>query len=120
MFGENPIDYGLALHIGQVAYGNIGAAGRLDFTVIGPAVNFAERIEQLCKEVPHRPVLSEDLVRHCQIPVEQVGEFPLSGLSGTHTIFAALPAAGGQADQSPGAVGTAQTGNERLAGQPSS
>jgi len=39
----------LALHIGEVLYGNVGAADRLDFTVIGPAVNEAARIETLCE-----------------------------------------------------------------------
>ncbi|MEO1249923.1 MAG: adenylate/guanylate cyclase domain-containing protein [Pseudomonadota bacterium] len=113
MFGQNPINYGLALHIGQVAYGNIGAAGRLDFTVIGPAVNFAERIEQLCKKVPERPVLSEDFVRHCRFPVEQIGEFSLRGLPGTHAIFGRA-AAGSHAAVELGAIGTAQTGNGHL------
>jgi adenylate cyclase len=37
--------FGLALHVGDVAYGNIGGAGRLGFTCIGPAVNLAARIE---------------------------------------------------------------------------
>ena len=39
----------LALHLGEVLYGNVGAADRLDFTVIGPAVNEAARIETLCE-----------------------------------------------------------------------
>ena len=45
----------LALHVGEVLYGNVGAADRLDFTVIGPAVNEAARIETLCE--PWRKVL---------------------------------------------------------------
>ena len=39
----------LALHVGEVLYGNVGAADRLDFTVIGPAVNEVARIEALCE-----------------------------------------------------------------------
>ena len=46
----------LALHIGEVLYGNVGAIDRLDFTVIGPAVNEAARIETLCQPLG-RPVL---------------------------------------------------------------
>jgi adenylate cyclase len=42
---------GVALHLGEVMYGNIGARSRLDFTVIGPSVNEASRVESLCKEV---------------------------------------------------------------------
>lgn len=119
MFGQNPINYGLALHIGQVAYGNIGAAGRLDFTVIGPAVNYAERIEQLCKEVSERPVLSEDFVRHCRVPVEQIGEFPLRGLAGTHAIFATA-AAGSQPASGIAPISSAQAGNGQMPVTPAS
>jgi len=45
-----------ALHVGEVLYGNVGAADRLDFTVIGPAVNEVARIEALCEQLS-RPVL---------------------------------------------------------------
>ena len=41
------IEYGIALHVGDVMYGNIGSKTRLDFTVIGPAVNLSARIETL-------------------------------------------------------------------------
>ena len=46
----------LALHLGEVLYGNVGATDRLDFTVIGPAVNEVSRIEALCEPLG-RPVL---------------------------------------------------------------
>ena len=46
--GKPVMDFGLALHLGEVLYGNIGASDRLDFTVIGPAVNEASRIQALC------------------------------------------------------------------------
>jgi adenylate cyclase len=44
---EQPLRFGLALHIGEVMFGNIGASSRLDFTVIGPAVNYAARLEKI-------------------------------------------------------------------------
>jgi len=56
---EVPIDIGIALHLGDVMYGNIGAADRLDFTVIGPAVNLAARIEGLCRPLGRRVLMSE-------------------------------------------------------------
>jgi adenylate cyclase len=47
--GAEALEFGVALHVGPVAYGNIGGQGRLDFTVIGPAVNLVSRVEGLCK-----------------------------------------------------------------------
>ncbi len=57
--GEPAPDFGVALTIGDVVYGNIGAPDRLDFTVIGPTVNAASRIEPLCKALDC-PVLASD------------------------------------------------------------
>lgn len=44
---EHTAPFGLALHLRQVLYGNIGSGNRLDFTCIGPAINFAARLERL-------------------------------------------------------------------------
>ena len=49
----------IALHVGKVLYGNVGTDTRLDFTVIGPAVNEAARIELLCKELGHNLLVSQ-------------------------------------------------------------
>ncbi len=49
----------IALHVGKVLYGNVGTDARLDFTVIGPAVNEAARIELLCKELGHNLLVSQ-------------------------------------------------------------
>ena len=51
----------LALHLGEVLYGNIGAADRLDFTVIGPAVNEVARIETLCEPLGRNVLVSAEL-----------------------------------------------------------
>ena len=53
----------LALHLGEVLYGNIGAADRLDFTVIGPAVNEVARIETLCEPLGRNVLVSAKLAR---------------------------------------------------------
>jgi adenylate cyclase len=53
---EPLVRFGLALHIGEVMFGNIGASNRLDFTVIGPAVNYAARLEKLCSQIG-KPIL---------------------------------------------------------------
>jgi adenylate cyclase len=55
---EPDVRFGLALHLGEVMFGNIGASKRLDFTVIGPAVNYAARLEKVCSEIGCRLVLS--------------------------------------------------------------
>jgi adenylate cyclase len=52
----------LALHLGEVLYGNVGATDRLDFTVIGPAVNEAARIEALCEPLGRPVLVSADFV----------------------------------------------------------
>lgn len=54
--GDIAVRFGLALHSGEVMFGNIGASARLDFTVIGPAVNYAARLEKLTASL-ERPVL---------------------------------------------------------------
>jgi adenylate cyclase len=51
----------LALHLGEVLYGNVGATDRLDFTVIGPAVNEVARIEALCEPLGHKVLVSAEL-----------------------------------------------------------
>jgi len=51
----------LALHLGEVLYGNVGAVGRLDFTVIGPAVNEVARIETLCEPLGRNVLISAEL-----------------------------------------------------------
>lgn len=59
--GTVEIDFGIALHVGDVTYGNVGGRDRLDFTVIGPAVNMASRLEGLCKSTGKRVIVSSDL-----------------------------------------------------------
>ena len=56
--GKPVMEFGLALHLGEVFYGNIGASDRLDFTVIGPAVNEASRIQALCRSLDRNVLVS--------------------------------------------------------------
>jgi adenylate cyclase len=58
--GKPTMKLGLALHLGDVLYGNIGAKERLDFTVVGPAVNEASRIEALCKSLGREILISNE------------------------------------------------------------
>jgi adenylate cyclase len=88
--GAAPLDYGVGVHLGDVMYGNIGSLTRLDFTVIGPAVNMASRIESLTKQVRKKVLLSHtfaDVVSN-DFDLERVGEFPLRGFSEPIELFA--------------------------------
>jgi adenylate cyclase len=88
--GEATIDYGIALHVGDVMYGNIGGENRLDFTVIGPAVNLAARIEGLCRDLGRSVLLSKGFVDASGVAAEPLGAFSLKGLSGEQQIYAPL------------------------------
>ena len=81
------IDYGLALHIGDVIYGNIGSDSRLDFTVIGPAVNLTARIESLCRQLGRQFLLSSDFVKAGGVSAISLGRFALKGVGSEQEIF---------------------------------
>lgn len=89
---HRPVGCGVALHVGKVSYGNIGAADRLDFTVIGPAVNLAARLEQLTRRVGTRIVLSEDFASALAETVVPLGEFALKGIPKSQLVFGLLAA----------------------------
>jgi adenylate cyclase len=79
--------FGLALHIGDVLYGNIGSGNRLDFTCIGPAVNFAARIEKLTGQLGRAILASDEFSRHCPSEFTALGEFSLAGFSAPQLVF---------------------------------
>ena len=71
--------HGIGLHLGEVAYGNIGTSTRLDFTVIGDAVNLASRLEGLCGRLGRRTIASERFADHVGGLVA-LGTFELKGV----------------------------------------
>jgi adenylate cyclase len=79
--------FGLALHIGDVLYGNIGSGNRLDFTCIGPAVNCAARIEKLTSQLGRAILASDEFARHCPGEFTPLGEFTLAGFSAPQLVF---------------------------------
>jgi len=85
--GELPLAFGIALHRGDITYGNVGTEKRLDFTVIGPAVNEAARIESLCKTLSASVLLSSDFAQSVSSEMESLGEHVLQGVSEKQEIF---------------------------------
>jgi adenylate cyclase len=85
------VRFGLALHIGEVLYGNIGSGNRLDFTCIGPAVNLAARIEKLTGALGHVILASEEFARHCPDEFSAIGQFDLAGFSAPQLVFGLDP-----------------------------
>jgi adenylate cyclase len=80
----------LALHLGEVLYGNVGAVDRLDFTVIGPAVNEVERIEKLCEPLGRRVLVSAEFAAAMgdKAQLEPLGAHLLRGVREPTEIFA--------------------------------
>lgn len=88
---------GLGLHLGEVLYGNVGSADRLDFTVVGPAVNEAARIEAMCTSLDQTVVVSEAFVRAepaCSDRLVSLGRYMLKGVARPQELFTLDPTRG--------------------------
>ncbi|MCC6467100.1 MAG: adenylate/guanylate cyclase domain-containing protein [Alphaproteobacteria bacterium] len=85
--GEPSVDFGIALHMGEVIFGNIGAPDRLDFTVIGPAVNRVVRIEEMCRKLDCGLLVSAEVARHCREPLASIGRHDLRGVGEKVELF---------------------------------
>lgn len=88
--GDHPMALDIALHQGKVMYGNVGAADRLDFTVIGAAVNEASRIEALCGQIGRNLLISSSVAESLDSQTHaltSLGHHQLRGVSGRREIF---------------------------------
>lgn len=80
--GDPELAHGVGLHFGTASYGNIGGSERLDFTVIGRAVNIAARIESQCKSVGASALCSQEFSGLAGISSRSIGQYTLKGVSG--------------------------------------
>ena len=84
---EDPLRFVLALHLGEVAYGNVGVAGRLDFTVTGPAANEAARLAEVCKGLERDVLISDSFAAKAKERFESLGHHSLRGVGANHEVF---------------------------------
>jgi adenylate cyclase len=85
--GREPVRFGIGLHVGTVTFGNIGTEDRLDFTVIGPAVNRAARLERLTKVLDAPVLASADFKEVCSQPLVSLGHHRLRGVPKPVEVF---------------------------------
>lgn len=82
-----PLNFGTALHLGEILWGNVGAVDRLDFTAIGPAVNLVSRLEGLCRPLGRPVLVSGAVAAEISTPLVPLGEHILRGISAPCAVF---------------------------------
>jgi class 3 adenylate cyclase len=85
--GLAPLPFGTALHLGEMLWGNIGTADRLDFTAIGPAVNLVSRLESLCRPLGRSVLVSGAFAAQTTQPLVPLGEHRLRGIAAPCAVF---------------------------------
>ena len=85
--GLSPLRFGAALHLGEMLWGNIGAADRLDFTAIGPAVNLVSRLEGLCRPLDKSILISGAFAAETTMSLIPLGTHELRGIVSPCEVF---------------------------------
>lgn len=88
--GLPPLPFGAALHLGEMLWGNVGAADRLDFTAIGPAVNLVSRLEGLCRPLDKTVLVSGAFAAEVGTPLIPLGTHELRGIAAPCAAFTVL------------------------------
>ncbi|WP_299284029.1 adenylate/guanylate cyclase domain-containing protein [uncultured Tateyamaria sp.] len=77
---ELPVPFGIGIHYGAVLYGNVGARTRIDFTILGQAVNIASRVESFCGRLSQTILVSDTVAAIADVPMQHVATHYLKGL----------------------------------------
>jgi class 3 adenylate cyclase len=85
--GLTTLPFGVAVHLGEIFWGNIGAADRLDFTAIGPAVNLVSRLEGLCRPLERAVLISGAVAAETETPLVALGTHTLRGIAAPCAVF---------------------------------
>jgi adenylate cyclase len=85
--GLPSLHFGLALHLGEMLWGNVGTADRLDFTAIGPAVNLVSRLEGLCRPLGRSVLVTGTLAAETTTALVPLGEHLLRGIAAPCAVF---------------------------------
>jgi adenylate cyclase len=85
--GLPALPFGVALHLGEILWGNVGAADRLDFTAIGPAVNLVSRLEGLCRPLGRSVLISGAVAAETTTALVSLGEHVLRGIAAPCAVF---------------------------------
>jgi class 3 adenylate cyclase len=85
--GLPPLSFGVALHLGEILWGNVGTADRLDFTAIGPAVNLVSRLEGLCKPLARTVLISGAVAAETGATLIPLGTHALRGIASPCAVY---------------------------------
>jgi adenylate cyclase len=85
--GRPFLHFGLALHIGEMLWGNVGTADRLDFTAIGSAVNLVSRLQGLCRPLGHDVLVTGTFAAATATALIPLGEHLLRGIAAPCAVF---------------------------------
>ena len=85
--GLPSLAFGAALHLGEILWGNVGAADRLDFTAIGPAVNLVSRLEGLCRPLGRTVLISGAVAAEATATLVPLGTHALRGIAAPCAVY---------------------------------